>query len=192
MTARTGMTQLIETVRGYVDAGTADYTIGSTAYWSDDEIQRVLDQQRTDFYRDQLQVVQTYGSGTVEYKTYLSSFQNLEESSGGTAVFWLENAAGSVLGTALWSADYIRGEITFASDTLGSSVMAYGRSYDLYGAAAAIWRHKAANVSKAYDFSTDNHSLKRSQMMTNFLEMAKYYEGFKAPEVVQLYREDMQ
>ena len=41
--ARAGMGTLIETLRGMTDAGTADYTIGATTYWSDDAVQMVLD-----------------------------------------------------------------------------------------------------------------------------------------------------
>jgi len=189
--ARTGMSELIETVRGYTDAGTGDYTIGTTTYWSDNEIQRVLDANRTDIYRDELTMTQTYNSGTVEYKNYYSNFGNYEQSTGGTTIFWLENAAGTILGTSLYSVDYIRGEVVFAADTTGSAVYAYGRSYDLNGAAAKIWRFKASNASKMYDFSTDNHSLHRSQMMKQYLEMAKYYESQAAPTVIDLYREDL-
>jgi len=36
--ARTGMTTLIDTLRGYTDAGSSDYTVGTLTYWSDNEM----------------------------------------------------------------------------------------------------------------------------------------------------------
>ena len=38
--ARSGMSDLIAQVRGYANAGTADFTLGTVVYWSDDHIHR--------------------------------------------------------------------------------------------------------------------------------------------------------
>ena len=43
MTARTGMSDIISTVRGMCNAGTADYTAGTAVYWTDDQLQGYLD-----------------------------------------------------------------------------------------------------------------------------------------------------
>jgi len=189
--ARTGMTTLIDTVRGMTDAGTADYTAGTVTYWADDEVQRVMDRHRTEVIRSEMQPVQTYNNGTVEYKTYYGEYGNLEETTGGTSVFYLQNAAGTTLGTALYTMDYAAGIASFADDTTGSSVMMYGWTYDLDAAAADMWRMKAANAAALYDFSTDNHSMKRSQYMKHCREMAEYYASQGGAQVVQMYREDM-
>lgn len=185
--ARTGMTDLIDTLRGMSAAGTGDFTVGSIIYWADNEVQKVLDRHRADIVRNEAAPVESYNNGTVVYLEYRLGYGNLEQ---GTAYFELEDAAGTTLGTALYSADYARGIVSFVSDTTGSSVFFTGRAYDLNGAAADIWRVKAAHVADWYDFSTDNHRLSRSQVMRQCLDMAGYYEGYAAPTVIQLYRED--
>ena len=95
------------------------------------------------------------------------------------------------MGSSLYSVDYLRGEVIFSADTTGSAVYLYGRSYDLYAAAANVWRFKAANAAKKFDFSTDNHSFKRSQYMQHCKEMAQFYESQAEPSVISLYRSDL-
>jgi hypothetical protein len=129
--------------------------------------------------------------GTVAWYEYASRYQNFEPSDGGTAVFQLQDAAGATLGTALWTADYGRGVVTFASNTAGSAYYVTGRVYDLNAAAADIWRTKAAQAAKRFDFSTDNHSVSRSQVMQHALQMADYYESLGAATVVTLRRDDL-
>ena len=189
--ARTGMTTLIDTVRGMTDAGTGDYTVGTATYFSDNEVQRVMDRNRTEVIRSEMTPVETYASGTVQYLGYYADYGNLEQTTGGTSIFYLESAAGSTLGTALYTMDYAAGKATFGSSTGGSTIFMYGYSYDLNGAAADIWRMKASNAAKMFDFSTDNMSVKRSQFQTMCMDMAGYYAGQADPIVIETYRGDM-
>jgi len=184
------MTTLIDTVRGMTDIGTADYTVGTIAYYSDDEVQRVMDRHRTEVIRSLITPVETYSSGSVVFEQYYSEYGNLEETTGGTSIFYLEDAAGSVVGSTAWTMDYAAGKATFGSDTGGSTMYMYGYSYDLPGAAADIWNMKAANAAKMFDFSTDNMSVKRGQFQEMCFKMAGYYAGQAAPHVIQVYRED--
>ena len=112
---------------------------------------------------------------------------NLE---GGTVYFSVENGVGVAYGTALYSVDYARGIITFAADNAGGAVSVTGRSYDLNAAAADLWRQKAASVAQAYDFSTDNHRMSRSQMMKQCLQMAEMYEGMGGVTANKIERND--
>lgn len=187
--ARTGMTDLIDTVRGMTDAGTGDYTVGTITYWADNEVQRVLDRHREDVYQLQAAPITTLlGGGTVAYYTYYLNRVNIES---GTAAFTLEDATGADIGTSAYTLDAAGGIVTFGTDTAGSSYYWTGRAYDLNAAAADIWRMKAANAAKMFDFSTDNHSVKRSQFAAQCLQMANYYEGQATPVSVLMYREDM-
>lgn len=174
MTARTGMTDLITTLRGMTNAGTADYTIGSTAYWSDDQLQAKLDAHRMDFYVAELYQITAIESAVVVYKTYRAPYRNLE---GGTVNFLLVDFQGTPAGTADYTADYVAGIVAFDADQAGKSWYLTGRSYDIYAAAADVWRMKAAHASEtSYDFSTDNHSIKGSNVPMQCLKMADYYE----------------
>lgn len=190
--ARSTLSDLSATLRGMTDAGTADWSIGTAVYWDDDQLQTVLDRHRTDFYRQPLTAIPDHtGASTLSYKTYRTRLGNIETTSGGTSIFIVEDSIGNDQGTALWSADYARGIVTFGADQKGTAYYITGRSFDLNGAAADIWRVKAANAAKLYNFSTDSHNLSRSQIMEHCLKMCSYYENMSPAEVVEVFRSDL-
>lgn len=188
MTARTGMETLLLELRGLVNAGTSDYTIGTISYWSDDHLQTVLDRNRVDIYRHETEPILSYNNGTVEYKEYQIGYGHLEQ---GTSYFKVETAAGVTVGTANYTPDYNTGLLTFTADQGGTAYMFSGRSYDINKAAAEIWRQKGAYYATQFDISSDNHSLRRSQIMKQCIEMASFYEA-KATTGgnTELYRSD--
>ena len=189
MTARTGMDDLIATVRSMTDAGTADYTISGVTFWTDDEMQRALDRHKQQIIREELSPAEAYeGAGTLVYKEYHSRYINLEE---GTAVFELELATGAGSGTANYTMDYALGVATFSADQGGTAHFMSAFTYDLNAAAADVWRMKAAQVAKLFSFSTDNHKIDRSEIRQGYLEMASYYASQGAPVTVQMVRGDL-
>jgi hypothetical protein len=175
--ARTGMATLISNLRDLGVAGTADYTLGTTTYWTDAQVQTVLDKHKVFVNSEQLQPIETLNNGTVLYTEYRSQFGNFEETTGGTTIFVIKNSIGSVFGTSNWSADYANGIINFTANTAGTPYYLTGTSYDVYGAAADVWRMKSGHHAQSIDFSTDNMSVKRGQLMKNDMEMANYYAG---------------
>jgi len=177
MTARTGLTELIDVLRGMTEAGTADYTVGTATFWDGDQMQIVLDRHRREIVHEQLSTTQDWSGGTVNYFDYDSRFGNYEKTTGGTSIFIIEHGTGADVGTANYTVDYFRGRVTFSADTGGSTLYLTGRSYDLDSAAADIWRQKAGHAANLYDFSTDNHSFKRSQYMKHCLEMASHFDS---------------
>jgi len=190
MAARTGMADLINRLRGLAQVSTNDYTISSITWWSDNQLQDIADIHRQDVYRVPLTPVQIYNAGTVEYHDYFSPYANLEQTTGGTAIFYVEDAAGSAVGTALYTPDYNRGAVTFGADTGGSTYYIYGRSYDLNAAAADVWRHKAGQYAVAVNFSTDNHRIDRGEIIKNCLAMASFYGGQTGATSVTILRND--
>lgn len=167
------MVDMIARLRGFTNAGTADYTVNSIAYWSDDQLQTVLDAHRVDFYAHELEQITATEGGAIVWKTYRAPYRNLE---GGTVNFLLVDFQGTPAGTADYTADYPTGTITFSANQAGKSWYLTGRAYDIYATAADIWRSKAAHASAEFDFSTDNHSIKGSQLSIQCLKMADYYE----------------
>lgn len=180
--ARLGMQTLIDTVRGYADADPEEQTIDSgssiVTYWDDEEIQRVLDRHKTEYIHADMMAVPSYSGGSVVYTQYKLGATNVES---GTAVFKVEDVSGTVSG---YSVDYARGIATFSTDQSGKSFYWSGYSYDLDAAAADIWRIKASRVAGLVDFSTDGHSIKRSQQAQAYLNMANYYQSRSASEGV--------
>lgn len=190
MTARTGMATIILELRGLTDAGTADFTVGTVSYWSDDHLQTILDRRVRLVEQMTLTPIPRYDNtgGTLQYFEYRSAVGNLE--SGTPPVFKITDGAGGTVGTANYSADYTNGIFTFTSDQGGSTRELTGRSYDLYQAAADVYRQKAAKAAAYFDFSTDNHSIKRGALMKQFIEMANYYESMAGIQSIQFDRGD--
>ena len=169
MTVRTSMSDLIATLRGFTSAGTADF--------SDAQMQTILDRYKTDLNNVQIYPDPQYNSsGVVEYKVYTTPAKFLESTDGGTARFLVTDGLGSALGTSLWSADYENGIVTFVSDQGGLNRCIMGHSFDVYAAAADIWSQKAAAYATLIDFSTDNHSVKRSHIIKACQDMADKYQ----------------
>ena len=190
--ARTGMQTLIDTVRGYANAAPDEWAISTDTslieYWSDEEIQRVLDRHKREYIHELMDAQPTYESGTTVFKQYLLGATNVES---GTAVFKIEDSAGTVSG---YTVDYERGIVTFSTDQNGKAFYWSGFAYDLDAAAADIWRMKASHVAGLVDFSTDGHSVKRSQQAQQYLTMAGYYQQRSASEGVvtaKIVRDDL-
>jgi len=189
MTARTGMTNIISTLRGMTNAGTADYSIAGASYWSDDQLQNCLDKYRSDYYEREISPVDEYTGGiptTTRY--YVGSF-NIES---GTAVFWIQNSQGTKLTeTTDYTVDYSLGLVTFNADTDGQRYFATYRSYDLNGAAAEVWRMKAGHYADMYSFSAGGHNIQKSALIRQALEMASYYSQSRGARSIELTRDDL-
>jgi hypothetical protein len=184
---RAGMQTLVDTVRGMTDTNPNDYTIAGVRYWTDAQLQTVLDRHKVEFYRESAVSVDTYeNSNAAVRKIYWLPYQNLET---GTA-FELETDTGTTAGTASYTLDAQAGKITFSTDQGGIAYVASGAAYDINLAAADIWRVKAANASKLYSFATDNHRIDRGSYFKNCIEMAKYYEAAAGPQTIDLDRSD--
>lgn len=145
------------------------------AEYSNDALEAVLDRNRRDFADDRLTPLAQNEGGTVRFYVHQSAWRNLEESGGGTAVLVLRDSARAVVGTADYSLDAAAGRITFAADTGGSAFYLTGRSYDVYAAAAEVWRMKAAQAAQRMDFTADGASFKASQLVKQYTEMAELY-----------------
>ena len=189
------MASIITELRGMTEAGTADYTISSTTYWTDNQLQDVLDTNREDiiFSRLEMYPVQVAG-GSLSWQDYRSHYDYLEATTGGTSILYLQDSTGAAIGTANYTTDERRGQFQFSSDQAGSVYYMTGRSYDLNSAAADIWRKKAAHYAlTSFDFSTDNHTISRSQVYKHALQMAEYFEnqGSDSISTVDIYRGDV-
>ena len=192
MTARTTMANLIGELRGMTDAGADDYTIGLVAYWTDDQLQAILDRNRIEVANDALTHIDEYADGGVLTVTrYYSHFGNYEATSGGTAIFVVRDGTWNTVGTALYTADYQRGEVIFSSATGAAPYYLTGRSYDLNAAAADVWERKAAqSASASYSWSSDNMRVDKGAMRKDYIEQARYYRARAGVKSVSVERGD--
>lgn len=191
--SRATLAQLRDVLRGYVQAGTADYTLGTVNYWDNDQLDIVLDRYRTEYKHEQLYARPVVGSGgTSLWYEYEAEVTNIEQTSGGTAIFYIQDGTGATVGTANYSVDYLRGVIEFSADQGGSAYYWTGRNYDLNAAAADIWRKKAGYYHTAFNFSTDNHKIDREAIYKHCVQMAESFESMSQDSIntVQMWRSD--
>lgn len=184
MTARTGMGTLIARWRRMV----AD-SAGSV--WSDDEAQHILDTYRADVWAQELTPAPQHDSGTLVYRVFTAAWNNLETAASGTAAFRLYDANGSVIGTADYSADYLRGVFTFTADQKGSARYVDARAYDLEMAAADGWRELMGSKASLYKFTADGATYERNQWFDHCREMASYYDKLSKPSYTTMSRADV-
>jgi hypothetical protein len=177
MAARAGCAEIITTLRGLCEAGTADYVLAGGTYWTSDALQDILDDHRTDV-NEELTYAARYSGSTAEYYDYYFASKPVERAASGSAVFHVYNSLGSAAGTADYTVNYRAGHIEFTSDQGQTRWSVRARAFDINGAAAAVWRQKAAHYqANGFDIKTDNHDLKRSQLVDRALKMAEKYEA---------------
>lgn len=169
---RSGMTNLLLELRARCDAGTADYASGGVTHWTDDQLQQVLDRHRVDVPRELMVRAPEYTGGSAVYFNYGWRCAWAEEAASGTTIWRVEDSAGSIAGTALYTPEYAAQTLRFGANTGGVAYYLTYRTYDLDRAAADVWEQKAANVAGRFDIKTDNHDLKRSQLRQSYLDMA--------------------
>lgn len=170
--ARDGMTSIISDLRSMTETGVDDYRVNNISYWSNDQLQRILDNNRTDL---KWSAMTAYEEGDGSYYDYSIGYGNLETTTGGTAIFIVQDLNGANVSSASYSVDYMRGVVTFTTDTTGTDYWVTGRSYDLNGAAAEVWERKLSHYSRAVDFSTDGHNISRDQLYQHAKEMAQRF-----------------
>ena len=136
MTARAGMSNLIKALRAATAVGTSDYTINSVSYWTDDQLQEMLDRYQEQHVHINLTPKPMY-TGDWEYYDYLiPQGRNFEES--GTDSGWAvrNSAGGTVTG---YTVNYPARKITFTADQAGKAYYLDCRTYNLQLAAADVW-----------------------------------------------------
>lgn len=183
--ARSGLANVILKLRQMTNAGTADYSLAGVTFWSDDQLQAVLDQHRTDIFSQQLQTVPTVVGGTTYYYDYYCTGGDYEQ---GTAAFQVTDSLGNAVAPTV---NYQMGHLSFGTvNQGGTTYYLTARAFDVSAAAAQVWKAKAAHVADAYDFSADGHSMSRSQLQKQYLQMASLYAGESAPVSVSMMRGD--
>lgn len=174
--ARSGMADIIAELRMLASAGTADYSLAGADFWTDAQLQTILDRNAWKMEAEPMTPSPTYLNGGVEYVNYYVGRGWLEQSTGGTAVFIVMDSDWTPISSADYSVDYNIGQVTFGTDTESAIRLVTCVSYDMNASAAEVWRKKAAHFHSAVNFSTDNHRIDREQMYLHCIDQAQFYE----------------
>lgn len=185
MTARTGMAALITQLRGMCSAGTTDYTIGTTSYWTDDQLQSILDLHRTDIFQKELMVADEFIDGMYEYIHFSLGNKFIESGDQFTLYDFYHNEI-----TTGFTVDYALGLVTFDAPTNGMVFYATYRTYDINSAASDVWKQKAGHYADKVTIKAGNQSVNLSDQMAHALQMASYYAMQAGPRSISFERED--
>lgn len=178
---------LVDTLRQMAGVTATQYTIGSDAYWTDEQLQQVLDRH--------------VSTRLIQIPAKLA--RSLDES--GQSV-WVhgevprfagtldtENIAivdrhGAALDGATVHPD---GRIDFDTDQRNTGPLVSGLAYDLNAAAAEVLDHWSGALADGYDISIDGQSLKRSQRRQAIASRADTFRAKALPKTVRLVRRDL-
>lgn len=191
--ARATLANLIAHVRSLTNAGTADYTNGTATFWDADQIELLLDRNRQDLWEAQMRAVPTrIAGGTAQWITYYApTGGDFETTLDGTSIFSIEDGTGAIRGTATYTVDYTRGEVTFTTNQGGTALYLTARAYDVYAAAAALLESWATQVALDFDYSVDAQIYKRSQKSVALRELADLYRRRSWPIAIAMVRGDL-
>lgn len=188
MAIRDGMSNLIARLRRLISDT-------SNEVWDNDDLQDVLDEFRVDIFEESLiskpQIIYSDDESKTVYHWYYSKYSNFEEATSGTLAWRVYDHLGETIGTANYTADYIRGHIYFTADQEGSARYLDARSYDIYRAAAYLWRERAGQLTDRYNISIDGHRMNRSEWFEHCMQMAERFEQLAGPTVSTLVRHDV-
>lgn len=162
MTIRAGMANLVQHLRALTDAEKEEVTLIGINYWSDEQLQDMLDRNVT-FVEDHPLLWQpdTVAGGSIEYHRGLLGFLDTEGTATGTASWRLTTGTGSVITPN--TINHTTGEVRFNANQGGSAYYFTGRTFDVYGAAADVWTWRLAHFQGWYDFRSDDQAMSRSQ-----------------------------
>jgi hypothetical protein len=183
------MDELIIKLRLFTNTGVNDYTVGNTSYWTDEQLQDELDRTKELVNYQSMISVPSYGVGGAvtwtEYQTGLTAWEKSPtiQNEGGTVL-----TAGTATGNYAFN-DNI-GVISFVGDTSGKTRYITGNIYNVELAASRIWEQKADYYATQFDFSTDNHTIKRSPLADQCKKMAQFYAGRAGITQIEMVRSD--
>ncbi len=170
MTTRAGAAYIIAEVRRLAGAGTAEYEIvaqtGSTVtYYTDEQIERILDSRRIRMARHQLLYEPELSTGgTSVYQHAKVGFAWVEDESAGGSNndMNITDNQGAIIGTADYSFSAEDGYVSFGADQAGSARYMTGWIHNPYKAAVDVLTSWLNELVKKPDFQTDNMRVWRS------------------------------
>lgn len=187
--ARTGMANPILHLRQMTNAGTADYTVAGTSYWSDDHLQATLDRYRVEYRNLLLVAIPEYYASSYYYLDYDFSEckGDVEENAAGSG--WaLRDSNGNNVSSSSYSVNYQAKVITFNTNTQNAYYLLSCRCYNMELAAADIWDQRASFEQLGVEWESDN--MRVSGVLQGARDMAKHYRAIARPWSARWLRSD--
>lgn len=188
MSVRPGMADIIAYVRLKTDTRVDETTVNGVSYWTDQQIQDILDKHRQDARNLELIAYSEYEGGTNVYKRYY--FPN-------TLGEWLENSDTpnaleivDSLGNAApsYTLDLNGRVVVFDSTTLGKAYYIRARMFNVRNAIADIWLAKAGLRAELINWRAGGQNLAEDQEYEHCMQQYELYSNRKGVQFVRLTR----
>lgn len=164
----TVISPLVTTLRSMTDTSKEDYLVDGVQYWNDSQLQEYIDRYQAIYDFESMTATPQRSGSSYVYKIFTTGIKNWVSSP-----VILDGDAGTI--SSGYTFDTARGVCTFTADQGGNTRYISGTACNLNAAAADVWRIKYGHYAGAYDVVTDNHNLKRSQLMAQAKQMIAYY-----------------
>src|SRR5689334_5392250 len=115
MAARTGMANLILRLRALTETATSDYSVSGTSYWTDNQLQDILDANRVDLEWVEPTPLPEFLAGATIWRDYDIGYGNLEEVASAAPYWSLVDNTLTEVSSSDYEVDYIAGRIRFDS-----------------------------------------------------------------------------
>ena len=180
------MSEIIDELRRMAAVAADQYTIGTTAYWIDEQLGALLDKRVSARYlQAPVERIRTRDSkgifvivnGEVEVAGRLDV---------DTAVV-IDNTGSTIAGVTF----HPDGRMEFDADQSSRPLFLTGLAYDLNAAAADVLTDWASAVKEGYDVTADGQTLTRSQRHKQMLEQAKTFRNRALAGSVRMHRSDV-
>lgn len=173
MAIRAGMVEVIAELRRMTDTSENDTTVNGVTYWTDEQLQTILDQRRQ--YVDNaplLAVPEVLDSVTTWTRYHMPIVSGVWERD---TAFQVVNASGE--DAPAHTIEYDAGVILFAATTDGRTYYVRGRVYNLNRAAAQVWLEKAGHRATLIRWKAGTHTLDEDLEYQHCLEMYTKYSS---------------
>jgi len=188
--ARAGMADLIRQLRINGAAGATDENVNGILYWTDDQLEDILDRYSSDVNDIQLVTYSRMESGVTVWKTYYlpASVPLNLEGSATVGEFTVVDTLGNV--ASGYTFDLARRRVDFAVNQNGKTYYVRARSFDLNRATSELWSKKASLRAELIDWKAGTYNLKEDQIYQHALQEAQRWAGKAGFNRVRLNRDD--
>lgn len=188
--ARAGMLALIRRLRLNTSAGVNSDVVNGIEYWTDDQLQEILDEFSSDL--NDVELIPSYQSvgGQIQYLTYYlpETVSIYIEGADTPNAFTLVDTLGNTV--TGYTFDASRRRFDFTVNQNGKTYRLRARQFDMAQASAEVWLRKAGLRYELIDWKAGTYNLKEDEIYQHCLEMYKKWAGQNAFKRVQLNRID--
>lgn len=182
------MERIIKEVRAHTDTRENEVEVNGVSYWTDDQIQDVLDTFRTDARGLQLVRFSEYENGTNVYKRYYfpDKLGKWIERADTPDAFSIVDGVGVLAPSH--TVDYDGRLVIFSDTTLGRDYFVRARVFDLRAAIAEVWLKKADHRAELINWRAGGQNLQEDDEYKHCMDQYRLYSGLLGIQSVRLTR----